>query len=71
MQAAADAVLGVTGRLPRDGVHGFGMTAVEDTLWMDLDRDAAAMLVAGSDERGPRVTEDAAVMAAVFAETVR
>lgn len=44
------------------------INAVEDTLRMDLDRDAAAMLVAGSDERGRAATEDAAVMAAVFAE---
>jgi glycolate oxidase len=35
---------------------------------MDLDRDAAAMLVAASDERGRAGSEDAEMMAAVFAE---
>jgi glycolate oxidase len=44
------------------------INAVEDTLRMDLDRSAAAMLVAGSDERGRAGAEDAEVMAAVFAE---
>ena len=44
------------------------INAVEDTLRMDLDRGAAAMLVAGSDERGRAGSEDADLMAAVFAE---
>lgn len=71
VQAAVDAVLGVTGRLRPamlEFMDSVAINAVEDTLRMDLDRDAAAMLVAGSDERGRAATEDAAVMAAVFAE---
>ena len=35
---------------------------------MDLDRSAAAMLVAGSDERGRAGSQDAELMASVFAE---
>lgn len=69
--AAVDAVLGVTARL-RPAMLEFmdscAINAVEDTLRMDLDRGAAAMLVAGSDERGRAGTDDAEVMAAVFAE---
>lgn len=71
VQAAVDAVLGVTGRLRPamlEFMDSVAINAVEDTLRMDLDRDAAAMLVAGSDERGRAAPEDAAVMAAVFAE---
>lgn len=44
------------------------INAVEDKLRMGLDRSAAAMLVAGSDERGRAAGEDAELMAAVFAE---
>ncbi|MGH3263380.1 MAG: FAD-linked oxidase C-terminal domain-containing protein [Trebonia sp.] len=44
------------------------INAVEDTLRMDLDRGAAAMLVAGSDERGRGGSQDAELMASVFAE---
>ncbi|WP_205878632.1 FAD-binding oxidoreductase [Mycobacterium camsae] len=69
--SAVDAVLGVSARL-RPSMLEFmdqvAINAVEDTLRMDLDRSAAAMLVAGSDERGRAGTEDAEVMAAVFAE---
>ena len=69
--AAVDAVLGVTARLRPamlEFMDSVAINAVEDTLRMDLDRGAAAMLVAGSDERGRAGTEDAEVMAAVFAE---
>ncbi len=69
--AAVDAVLGVTARLRPsmlEFMDAVAINAVEDTLRMDLDRSAAAMLVAGSDERGPGGPEDAAVMASVFAE---
>lgn len=62
VQAAVDAVLGVTGRLRPamlEFMDSVAINAVEDTLRMDLDRDAAAMLVAGSDERGRAATEDA------------
>lgn len=71
VESAVEAVLGVSARL-RPSMLEFmdqvAINAVEDTLRMDLDRSAAAMLVAGSDERGPAGTEDAEVMAAVFAE---
>ncbi|WP_044512184.1 FAD-binding oxidoreductase [Mycobacterium simiae] len=71
LEAAVDAVLGVTARL-RPSMLEFmdqvSINAVEDTLRMDLDRNAAAMLVAGSDERGRTGNEDAELIAAVFAE---
>ena len=71
VRAAVDAVLGVTARLRPsmlEFMDSMAINAVEDTLHMDLDRSAAAMLVAGSDERGLGGSEDAALMAAVFAE---
>src|ERR1700677_587140 len=71
VEAAAKAVLGVTSRLRPsmlEFMDAVAINAVEDTLRMDLDRGAAAMLVAGSDERGRASGEDAEVMAAVFAE---
>ncbi len=71
LESAVDAVLGVTARL-RPSMLEFmdqvSINAVEDTLRMDLDRNAAAMLVAGSDERGRTGNEDAELIAAVFAE---
>ena len=69
--AAVDAVLGVVARLRPsmlEFMDSVAINAVEDTLRMDLDRGAAAMLVAGSDERGRAAGEDAAVIASVFAE---
>ncbi|OBG71866.1 FAD-linked oxidase [Mycobacterium sp. E3298] len=71
VEAAVEAVLGVTARLRPsmlEFMDSVAINAVEDTLRMDLDRGAAAMLVAGSDERGRAGSEDASVMAAVFAE---
>lgn len=71
VEAAVDAVLGVTARLRPsmlEFMDSVAINAVEDTLRMDLDRGAAAMLVAGSDERGRASSEDAEIMAAVFAE---
>jgi glycolate oxidase len=71
VQAAVDAVLGVVARLRPsmlEFMDSVAINAVEDTLRMDLDRGAAAMLVAGSDERGRASGEDAEVIAAVFAE---
>jgi len=71
VEAAVDAVLGVSARLRPsmlEFMDAVAINAVEDTLRMDLDRGAAAMLVAGSDERGRASGEDAEVMAAVFAE---
>ena len=44
------------------------INAVEDKLKMGLDRNAAAMMVAASDDRGPAGAEDAEFMAQVFTE---
>jgi glycolate oxidase len=71
VQAAAEAVLGVTSRL-RPALLEFmdaaTINAVEDKLRMGLDRGAAAMLVAASDERGRGGSDDAELMAATFTE---
>ncbi|BBY38528.1 oxidoreductase [Mycobacterium mantenii] len=71
VEDAVEAVLGVTARLRPsmlEFMDSVAINAVEDTLRMDLDRGAAAMLVAGSDERGRAGSEDAEIMAEVFAE---
>src|SRR6202048_4390270 len=71
VKAAVDAVLGVVARLRPamlEFMDSVAINAVEDTLRMDLDRSAAAMLVAASDERGRAGSEDAEMMAAVVAE---
>ncbi len=44
------------------------INAVEDKLKMGLDRNAAAIMVAASDDRGPAGAEDAEFMASVFSE---
>jgi glycolate oxidase len=71
VQAAAEAVLGVTARI-RPAIMEFmdsaAINAVEDHVRMGLDRGAAAMVLGGSDERGRAAAEDAELMAAVFAE---
>jgi glycolate oxidase len=72
VEAAVDAVLGVSARLRPsmlEFMDSVAINAVEDTLRMDLDRSAAAMLVAGSDERGRAGIEDAELMAGVFAQS--
>ena len=71
IESAVDAVLGVAARIRPsmlEFMDSVAINAVEDTLRMDLDRGAAAMLVAGSDERGRAGSDDAELMAAVFAE---
>src|ERR1700742_3868910 len=71
VEAAVDAVLGGSARLRPsmlEVMDSVAINAVEDTMRMDLDRNAAAMLVAGSDERGRAGNDDAELMAAVFAE---
>jgi glycolate oxidase len=71
VQAATDAVLGVTGRIRPamlEFMDSVAINAVEDNFRMGLDREAAAMVLAGSDERGRAGAEDAELMAAVFAE---
>lgn len=71
VQAAADAVVTITGRI-RPSMLEFmdsaAINAVEDKLKMGLDRTAAAMMVAASDDRGPAGADDAEFMAAVFTE---
>ena len=72
VESAVDAVLGVAARLRPamlEFMDSVAINAVEDTLRMGLDRSAAAMLVAGSDERGRAAADDAELMAAVFAES--
>jgi glycolate oxidase len=69
--AAAEAVLAVTARLRPamlEFMDSVAINAVEDKLRMGLDRSAAAMLVACSDERGPARTEDAGFITSVFTE---
>jgi glycolate oxidase len=71
VEAATDAVLGVTGRIRPamlEFMDSVAINAVEDSFRMGLDREAAAMVLAGSDEHGRAGAEDAEVMAAVFAE---
>ena len=72
VQAAAEAVLAVTSRTRPamlEFMDSVAVNAVEDKLRMGLDRGAAAMLLAASDERGHAGSEDAEFMARVFAET--
>ncbi|AFM18585.1 FAD/FMN-dependent dehydrogenase [Mycolicibacterium chubuense NBB4] len=71
IEAAARAVVTITGKI-RPSMLEFmdaaAINAVEDKLRMGLDRQAAAMMVAASDDRGPSGAEDAEFMAGVFAE---
>ena len=71
VEAAAEAVLDVSSRL-RPSMLEFmdsaSINAVEDKLRMGLDRNAAAMLIAGSDERGRAAGEDAQVISGAFEE---
>ncbi|MCK0173153.1 MULTISPECIES: FAD-binding oxidoreductase [Mycobacteriaceae] len=71
VEAAAGAVVTITGRI-RPSMLEFmdkvAINAVEDKLRMGLDRDAAAMMVAASDDRGAAGAQDAEYMAQVFAE---
>ncbi|CAN5487595.1 FAD-linked oxidase C-terminal domain-containing protein [soil metagenome] len=71
VRAACDAVGAVTTKIRPamlEFMDAVAINAVEDKLKMGLDRSAAAMLVAQSDERGPTGAEDAEFMAAVFTE---
>jgi glycolate oxidase len=71
VEAAVGAVLGVSARMRPsmlEFMDSVAVNAVEDKLRMGLDRDAAALVIAGSDERGRSAGEDAEVIAAVFAE---
>ncbi|MCV7257441.1 FAD-binding oxidoreductase [Mycobacterium shimoidei] len=71
VEAAAKAVLAVTSRLRPamlEFMDSVAINAVEDKLRMGLDRGAAALLLAASDERGQAGAEDAEFIAAVFTE---
>src|ERR1700742_1291074 len=71
VEAAANAVVTITGKI-RPSMLEFmdsaSINAVEDKLRMGLDRNAAAMMVAATDDRGPSGVEDAEFMASVFTE---
>ncbi|GJF15588.1 FAD-linked oxidase [Mycolicibacterium cyprinidarum] len=69
--AACDAVATITGRIRPsmlEFMDAVAINAVEDKLKMGLDRSAAAMMVAASDDRGPAGADDAEYMAGVFTE---
>jgi glycolate oxidase len=71
VQAAAEAVLAVSARIRPamlEFMDSVAINAVEDKLRMGLDRGAAAMLLACSDERGRAGSEDAEFIAGVFSE---
>src|SRR6185369_6586944 len=71
VEAAADAVVTITGRIRPsmlEFMDAVAINAVEDKLKMGLDRTAAAMMVAASDDRGPAGSQDAEYMARVFTE---
>jgi glycolate oxidase len=71
VKAAAEAVLAVTARLRPamlEFMDSVAVNAVEDKLRMGLDRGAAAMLLARSDERGRAASEDAEFISAIFSE---
>lgn len=69
--AATSSVVAITGRIRPsmlEFMDAVAINAVEDKLRMGLDRGAAAMMVAASDDRGPAGAEDAEFMARVFTE---
>lgn len=71
VEAAANAVVTITGTIRPsmlEFMDAVAINAVEDKLRMDLDRNAAAMMVAASDDRGAAGAQDAEYMARVFAE---
>ncbi|WP_099022310.1 FAD-binding oxidoreductase [Mycolicibacterium palauense] len=71
VRGACDAVASITARIRPsmlEFMDAVAINAVEDKLKMGLDRSAAAMMVAASDDRGPAGAEDAEFMASVFTE---
>ena len=71
VEAAATAVVTITGKIRPsmlEFMDSVAINAVEDKLRMGLDRSAAAMMVAASDDRGAAGAEDAEYMARVFTE---
>ena len=68
---ACDAVTAITSKIRPamlEFMDSVAVNAVEDKLRMGLDRNAAAIMVAASDDRGPAGVEDAEFMASVFSE---
>src|SRR6267378_195287 len=71
VEAAAKAVVTITGKIRPsmlEVMDSAAINAVEDKLRMGLDRSAAAMMVAATDDRGPSGAEDAEFMAKVFTD---
>ena len=69
VEAAAQSVVTITGKMRPSMLEFMDSTsinAVEDKLRMGLDRTAAAMMVAATDDRGATGIEDAEFMAEVF-----
>jgi glycolate oxidase len=72
VQDAASAVVTITGKIRPsmlEFMDGVAINAVEDKLKMGLNRNAAAMMVAATDDRGPAGIEDAEYMAQVFTDS--
>ncbi len=71
VEAASNSVVRITGKIRPsmlEFMDSVAINAVEDKLKMGLDRNAAAMMVAASDDRGAAGADDVAFMAAVFTE---
>jgi len=69
VEAATSSVVTITGKIRPsmlEFMDAVAINAVEDKLRMGLDRNAAAMMVAASDDRGPAGAQDAEFMAQVF-----
>jgi glycolate oxidase len=72
VQDAASAVVTITGKIRPsmlEFMDAVAINAVEDKLKMGLNRNAAAMMVAATDDRGPAGIEDAEYMAQVFTDS--
>lgn len=71
VEGATSSVVAITGKIRPsmlEFMDGVAINAVEDKLRMGLDRNAAAMMVAASDDRGPTGAQDAEFMAQVFTD---
>ncbi len=71
VEAASNSVVKITGKIRPsmlEFMDSVAINAVEDKLKMGLDRNAAAMMVAASDDRGAAGADDAEFMAQVFTE---
>ncbi len=71
VRGATEAVVAITAKIRPamlEFMDAVAINAVEDKLRMGLNRSAAAIMVAASDDRGPSGAEDAEFMASVFTE---